>query len=95
MREEKATRTRLEANEMGGQSEGGQHLFRLLYKERGVGGGGGGRRAKNVIRRGAEPPSLSSSTEDALVGAALCLNVKPKIIFEEMHSLLILIKNKI
>ena len=75
---------------MGGQSEGGQHLFRLLYKERGV-GGGGGRRAKNVIRREAEPPSLSSSTEDALVGAALCLNVKPKIIFEEMHSLLMLI----
>ena len=40
VREEKAMRTRLEANEMGGQSEGGQHLFRLLYKERGVGGGG-------------------------------------------------------
>ena len=52
--------------------------------------GGGGRRAKNVIRRGAEPPSLSSSTEDALVGAALCLNVKPKIIFEEMHSLMLI-----
>ena len=76
---------------MGGQSEGWQHLFRLLYKERGVGGGGGGGRwAKNVLRRGAEPPSLSSSTEDALVGAALCLNVKPKIIFEEMHSLMLI-----